>query len=51
MCIKIKHKVSIRNVTSREFPFGTAETNPTSIHEDKGLIFGLTQRVGDPVLL
>ena len=30
---------------------GTAETNPASIHEGVGLIPGLTQWAGDPVLL
>ena len=30
---------------------GAAETNPTSIHEDVGLISGLTQRIKELVLL
>ena len=30
---------------------GAAETNPTSVHEDEGLIPGLAQWVGDLVLL
>ena len=29
---------------------GAVEMNPTSIHDDSGLIPGLTQWVGDPVL-
>ena len=29
---------------------GTAETNPTSIHEDVGLIPALAQWAGDPEL-
>ena len=31
--------------------FGTAERNPTSIHENMGLIPGLVQWVGDTTLL
>ena len=30
---------------------GTAETNPTGIHEDMSLIPGLVHWVGDPALL
>ena len=30
---------------------GTVETNPSSIHEDAGLILGLTQWFGDLALL
>ena len=29
-------KSFIENISGREFPHGSAETNPTSIHEDVG---------------
>ena len=38
-------------VTQGSSHHGSAVTNPTSIHEDSGLIPGLTQLVKDPALL
>jgi len=32
-------------------PCGTAETNPTSIHEDVGSIPGLVQWIGNPAVV
>ena len=36
---------------NRSSHYGTAEMNPTSVHEDAGLIPGLTQWVKDLALL
>ena len=36
-------KLFVKRLTSGSSRCGAAETNPTSIHEDVGLIFGLTQ--------
>ena len=40
----------LRKDPVRSSHYGAAEMNPTSIHEDAGLIPGLAQWVGDPVL-
>ena len=44
MYLKKKKKIPGRSL------HGTEETNPTGIHEDAGLIPGLTQQVGDTAL-
>ena len=36
----------VKKVTLGSSSCGTVETNPTSIHEDAGLILGLTQWAG-----
>ena len=46
MCID-----GVKRIEYRSSCHGSEEMNLTSIHEDVGLIPGLTQRVKDPMLL
>ena len=49
--IKATSQKGIRKTTVGSSHCGIGETNPTSIHEVVGLIPGLAQCVGDPMLL
>ena len=48
--LRCKHTEFKKGVKSRVPIVAQQLVNPTSIHEDMGLIPGLTQWLGDPVL-